>query len=201
VARSATPPAAAREPAVTLVLQIASGIGLASCAGLRAFLPLFAVGVAGRAGWLPLRDGFEWLASTPALVVLGTAVLMEMLADKIPIVDHALDAVAIFVKPMAGAVALASRVATSSPLAAVVLALILGAPIAGGVHLLKAKARLLSTLTTCGLANPVQSTAEDAASVAGCVLCLAVPFVFLALLLLLLILSLRRRSVRPGLLA
>ena len=169
---------------MSLALQIAAGIGLASCAGLRAFLPLLAAGAAGRLGWIELGRGFEWLGSTPALVVLGTAVVAEMLADKLPVVDHALDAAGFFVKPIAGALAMASTQADAGPLAALVLGLILGTPLATGVHAVKAKARLLSTVTTLGHANPAQSAIEDATCVGGCVLSVALPIASVILLIL-----------------
>ena len=168
-----------------LALQIAAGIGLASCAGLRAFLPLFVVGASARAGWLRLGEAFGWLGSTSALVVLGTAVVAEILADKVPVVDHFLDGVGLFVKPVAGTLVMASALSETSPLTATVLGLILGAPAATGVHLVKAKLRLLSTASTLGFANPAQSVVEDAASFAGCVLCIVVPVAALALVLLL----------------
>lgn len=167
-----------------LVLQIAAGIGLASCAGLRAFLPLFVVGTAARAGWLRLGEPFGWLDSTPALVILGTAVVAEILADKVPVVDHVLDGIGFFVKPVAGTIVMASTLSETSPLAATVLGFMLGAPVAAGVHLVKAKTRLLSTVTTLGFANPAQSLAEDTASIAGCLLCVLVPFAALGLVLL-----------------
>jgi hypothetical protein len=180
-----------------LALQIAAGIGLASCAGLRAFLPLFVVGAAARAGWVRLGEAFGWLDSTPALVVLATAVVAEILADKFPVVDHFLDGVGFLVKPVAGMLVMASTLSATSPLAATVLALILGMPVASGVHLVKAKTRFLSTATTLGLANPVQSVVEDVASFAGCVLCILVPVVALGLILLLIaLLWIRRR--KPG---
>ena len=49
-----------------IISQIAMGIGLAACAGLRAFLPLFLLGLAGRFDWVSLSPTFDWLASTPA---------------------------------------------------------------------------------------------------------------------------------------
>ena len=45
-----------------LIVQIAMGVGLAACAGLRAFLPLLVVGVAGKFELVPLSESFEWLA-------------------------------------------------------------------------------------------------------------------------------------------
>src|SRR5512145_91078 len=53
------------------VLQQAMlAIGLASCAGLRAWLPVFAAGLLARFGWLPLDGSFEILKSDAALVTL-----------------------------------------------------------------------------------------------------------------------------------
>ncbi len=178
-----------------LVLQIAAGIGLASCAGLRAFLPLFVVGAAARSGLIQLGGRFGWLESTPALVLLGTAVVVETLGDKYPVVDHLLDGIGLFVKPLAGALVMASTLSETSSLAAVVLAIMLGMPAAAGVHLVKAKTRLVSTATTLGFANPVQSVVEDAVSFVGSLLCVLVPAIVLGLILLILVVILRRSGV------
>ena len=176
-----------------VALQLATGIGLAACAGLRAFLPLLVAGAAARVGWLDLGTDFAWLAATPALVILATATVAEILADKIPAVDHALDAAATVIRPLAGALLVASTLGQASPRMAAILGLIVGAPVAGGLHLLKSKARLITSAATLGIANPAQSAVEDAASLAGCVLCVVLPFLALALLLALGALLLSRR--------
>lgn len=165
-----------------LVAQIASGIGLAACAGLRAFLPLFIVGLAGRLEWIPLTGKFEFLASTPALIIFGVAVLVEILADKIPAVDHFLDSIQTFVKPIAGAVLAASVLAELTPLQASVLGLITGGTVAGTIHFTKANLRLVSSATTVGLANPVLSVIEDVGAFLGSVLALVVPILVVLLL-------------------
>ena len=54
---------------------IALGIGLAAATGFRIFLPLLIAGLAAHFGHLPLSENFGWLASTPALVMLGTGAL------------------------------------------------------------------------------------------------------------------------------
>jgi hypothetical protein len=165
-----------------VVAQVASGIGLAACAGLRAFLPLLVVGLAGRAEWIPLTGKFEWLASTPALVVFGVAVLVEILADKVPVVDHFLDSIQAFVKPIAGAVLAASVLAELTPLQASVVGLVTGGTVAGTIHLTKANLRLVSSATTAGLANPVLSVIEDVGAFLGSVLALVVPVLVVLLL-------------------
>jgi hypothetical protein len=166
-----------------LVAQVASGIGLAACAGLRAFLPLFIVGLAGRFEWIPLTGRFEWVSSTPALVIFGVAVLAEILADKIPVVDHFLDSVQAFVKPIAGAVLAASVLAELTPLQASVLGLITGGTVSGAIHLTKANLRLVSSATTVGVANPVLSVIEDVGAILGSVMALVVPVLLVLLLL------------------
>ena len=90
---------------VSYLVAIAAGIVLASSAGLRAFVPLFAVGVASRTfGW-DVATQMQWLASNTALTCFGIASALEIAADKIPVVDHALDAVHTIIGPIAGALA------------------------------------------------------------------------------------------------
>lgn len=155
------------------------GIGLAACAGLRTFLPLFVVGVAGRLGWLTLAKPFSWLESWPALVTFGVAVVTEILADKIPVVDHILDVLQGFLKPIAGTILVVAVVHDLTPLQATVVGLIAGGSVAGLTHLLKAKIRLLSSSTTAGLGNPVLSVSEDVASAGGSVGAIVSPFLML----------------------
>ena len=189
------------EPSMNLALEIAMGICLAACAGLRAFLPLFVVGVAGRMDWIPLSQNFGWLSSAPALVILGVAVATELIGDKIPIVDHFLDLLQTFVRPAAGAVLAASVLTDLKPLQAALLGLLVGGSTAGLVHLTKAKLRILSTAATFGLGNPVLSVGEDVATIFGSVAALVIPFVMIALIVLgmiLIILAMRRFSVRAS---
>lgn len=172
-----------------LLSQLAMGIGLAACAGLRAFLPLFVVGVAGRLDVIPLTQRFEWLASTPALLVFGVAVITELLADKFPVVDHFLDAVEIWVKPIAGTVLAASVLSELTPLQATVLGVFAGGTAAGTVHVAKAKLRLASTATTLGAGNPVLSFLEDVVAFVGSLTAIVVPLLILLLLLIALTLA------------
>lgn len=182
-----------------LALQVAAGVGLAASAGLRAFLPLLATGVAGRLGWITLSGPFDWLSSTPALVVFGVAVLTEFASDKIPFVDHFLDLLQGFVKPVAGTVLAASMFTHLTPLQATVLGILVGGSTAGAVHLIKAKLRLVSSLFTGGLANPLLSAVEDGLSLTGTALSLLVPVLMIVLVvtMLALLILVARRSA-PG---
>jgi uncharacterized membrane protein len=166
----------------TLAFQVAMGIGLAACAGLRAFLPLLVVSVAGKLGWVPLSDRFEWLASWPAIVVFGVAVVTELLSDKIPLIDNLLDTVQVWVKPIAGALLAVAVLTELEPLPATALGIMAGASSAGIVHIVKAKVRLLSSALTTGLGNPILSVIEDAVALVGSILSVVVPFLIVALL-------------------
>lgn len=167
------------EDGVQLLWEVAMGVGLAACAGLRAFLPLFLLSLAGKLGWVGLARGFDWLASWPALVVFGVAVVTEVLSDKIPLVDNLLDVLQGVIKPGAGTILAASVVTELAPLEAMVLGIIVGGSTAGVVHVAKAKVRLFSSATTAGLGNPLLSAGEDLASFGGSILAMLMPFVFL----------------------
>ncbi len=179
--------------------QLAMGLSLAACAGLRAFLPLLAVGLAARLDWIPLTSHFEWLESVPSLIVFGVAVVAELLADKVPWFDHVLDLVQSFVKPIAGVVAAAAVLHELTPLQGAVLALVLGGGVAGAVHFGKANLRLLSTVSTGGLANPVVSVVEECGAWSLALAAIVAPLVTAAVLLMLLtavVWFVHRRRVR-----
>jgi len=172
------------------------GIALAACAGLRVFLPLFAAGVAARGFDWPLASSMQWLASDAALVTFGVATVVEIAADKIPALDHLLDAAQTFLAPAAGAMLAVSALGDLQTSTAVVLGLVAGAPTALGVHALAATTRVGSSALTAGLGNPVLSVLEDAAASIGVVLAFLIPIVVLASLALLVFAIQRWRRLR-----
>jgi Domain of unknown function (DUF4126) len=155
---------------------VALAITLAAVAGLRAWLPLLVAGVLSRMGVADLGASFGWLGSWPALGLLGGATLFEVAGDKIPVVDHVLDTVGTVVRPLTGTLAAAAAlVHVQDPLVALVIGLVVGAPIALAPHLAKTTLRGVSTGTTAGLANPVLSVLEDGLSLVLTVLAFLVP--------------------------
>jgi hypothetical protein len=158
------------------VAAISLALALAATAGLRAWLPLLVAGVLAKAGVADLGDGFAWLASWPALTLFGLATVLEIAGDKIPALDHALDAVGTFVRPLTGALAAAAvLVQVEDPMIALVIGLLVGAPTALAPHAAKATVRAVSTGTTGGLANPVISFVEDALAIAMAILAFLLP--------------------------
>lgn len=181
---------------------LAMAIALAAVAGLRAWLPLLAAGGLARLGVLDLGQPFQFLASDQALVLFGVATAIELVGDKIPAVDHALDLVGTPLRPAAGALLAASVLGTvSDPLTSIVIGTAVGAPSALVPHAAKSALRAASTATTGGLANPLLSFIEDGISIALFVLAVLVPVLVVALLGLTLYLAsrwLRRRHARTA---
>jgi hypothetical protein len=166
---------------------IALAITLAACAGLRAWLPLFCAGLMGRLGIAHLGDSFSWLHSNAAIGLFGVATVVEMIGDKIPAIDHALDSLGVLVRPLSGAlVAAAVAYHIDNPLWASVFGLAVGAPTAFAPHALKSSVRVGSSVTTMGVANPFLSTAEDMMAIGLAAMAFLVPFAGVALLALLL---------------
>jgi hypothetical protein len=158
--------------ALELVLALAVGVALAACAGLRAFVPLLVTGLLARTGHypVPLQQHLEWLSSTPALVALSIATAVEMIADKVPALDHALDVAQTPVRTVAGAIVAAAAFSKFPTWAAVLLGLTAGGTTAFSVHAAKATVRAGSTVTTGTIANPILSFFEDVVSWVGAVL-------------------------------
>ncbi len=183
----------------TIVPSLAMGIGLAACAGIRAWLPLLMAGGLARWGIIEVGPSFQFIASNRALILFGVATVIEILADKIPAVDHALDSLSTVLRPAAGSLLAASVLwQVSDPLTALALGVAVGAPTSLVPHAAKSLLRAASTTFTGGLANPFISILEDLMAVALFVLTVLIPVVVAAVLLLISLLVVRRLSRRSS---
>lgn len=68
------------------------GIALAATAGLRLFMPFLFVGVMRRCANVPTPEMLDWTTTDAGMHLLLDATVLEVLGDKIPDVDHVLDA-------------------------------------------------------------------------------------------------------------
>jgi hypothetical protein len=162
-----------------IVLAVLLGLGLSASTGLNTFLPLLLLSAAARfhiAG-IELGHRFDWLSSDVAIIVLIVASIVEIIGDKVPAVDHFLDAVGTFIRPLAATVATASVLtgADVNPTVAAVVGLMIGAPTSFGFHTLKAGTRVASSAATFGCANPVLSLIEDVISVSLSLVAIFIP--------------------------
>jgi len=190
------------QPLAEFLPALAMGIALAAAAGLRAWLPLLAAGGLARLGVLQLGATFQFLASDKALAIFGIATVIELVGDKIPAVDHALDAIGTPLRPVIGAVLAASVLGTvTDPLTGALLGVAVGAPTALVPHVAKSALRAVSTTTTAGLANPALSFVEDAITVVLLIGAVLVPVLVVALVAFTLVVAarwLRRRTLAPA---
>jgi uncharacterized membrane protein len=149
----------------SLVLSsLALGLILSLTCGLRAFLAPFAMACAQGLGWVDLGPNLAWIGSPLAIGTFGAAIVIEVLADKIPALDHAMDVMHTVLKPVTGALAAMALMGDTDPVFAAVAALATGGVVAGGTHFTKALVRLGSSTTTAGAGNPILSLLEDLAA-------------------------------------
>lgn len=167
-----------------LFFNVCLGLGLAAACGFRIFVPFLVMSAAAHLGYLGVDGRFEWIGSTPALIVFGVATLMEIGAYYLPWLDNLLDTVAAPTAVVAGVVATASVVTDADPLLKWTLAVIAGGGLAGAVQALTSGARGASTLTTGGLANPIISTFEAGGAFGLAALAIALPVVALLVVVL-----------------
>lgn len=160
--------------------QYALAYALTTTAGVRALLALTAASIAAHVGILHPPDGFAWLGSPWAMWSLGILAVVEILGDKVPLLDHVLHVGQIVGKPAAAAILVGGVVHPPSHQALVTL-MVLGGLNALGIHAAVAAVRGASTATTGGVANPVVSTAEDAGSIGSLVVAFVAPLVAAAL--------------------
>ncbi|WP_430592962.1 DUF4126 domain-containing protein [Humidisolicoccus flavus] len=158
------------------MFEFLTGSGLAAAAGLNAYVPLLAVGVANRffPEALNLPEGWSWLSNGWVLVILVVLLIVEFVADKIPAVDSINDIIQTIVRPTSGGLVFgsssgATSLAVTDPAAFFQsnqwVPIVVGVVIALAVHGTKAAARPAANLATLGVAAPLVSTAEDAASI------------------------------------
>jgi hypothetical protein len=185
-------------------------LGLGFASGVNAYLPLLAFAVAVR--WLHLytvNAHFAFITSNWFMIILAILVLLDFVADKIPLIDHSWDAVNTVIRPLAGAlVAAASSQQVTLPVSMGALSLnlssatsaaagdihitgvgliifaLLGGALAALAHFSKATTRLVSTVTTAGFFNIILSFCEDILVVLLVLISLFVPAIMLILLLL-----------------
>ena len=179
------------------MLEVLTGSGLAASAGLNAYIPLLLMGLLSRyTDLVELPSGWQWLGNGWVVLILAVLLAVEVVADKVPVVDHVNDVVQTVVRPTAGGLAFGAgagseTVTVSDPDTFFSthqwVPVVVGVLIALGVHLLKAAARPVINATTAGVGAPVASTAEDATSVIMSVVALLLPVLVLVFLVALVI--------------
>lgn len=185
------------------VVQVMMGIGLAACCGLRAWMPLLIAGLLARSGYVPVSPAFAFLTRTDALIVFSVATVLELIGDKVIVIDHILDAIGTFVRPAAGTVLASAMVTRMDPVAATTLGLIAGGGTAFTMHAGKAVLRTKCSVLAHfhgGTGNAALSTLEDVVALCGVFLAAYFPVIafLITLPILILMIWMIRSFVRKG---
>ena len=159
----------------------AVGVLLAWLAGVRVYLTVFGVGLAGVLGWLELPEALQVTTSPWVLGVSGVLALVEFFTDKIPGVDSAWDLLQTLARIPAGAFLAAAALSPDGELGVGMLAT--GAGVALASHMLKAGSRAMLNTSPEPVSNLAASGSEDVVVVGALGLALAWPWLALALVL------------------
>jgi len=171
-----------------VLLGVFSAFGLSASAGLNAYIPLLVVGVIAHyfPKTLTLSQPYDLIANPWILILLGILVIIEMIADKVPAVNHINDLIQTVIRPAAGAIAFAASAKVVTDIHPL-LALSAGLLMAGGVHVVKAAAvRPAVTASTAGAGNIPVSIAEDMVSFVASVFAILLPILMGSILIILL---------------
>lgn len=174
------------------MLELLTGAGLAAAAGLNAYIPLLAMGLASRFDWVEMPAGWLWLENEWVMLILGVLFVLEIVADKVPAVDTVNDFIQTVVRPASGGIVFAGGIGTSTVAvddpatffeSGQWVPVLVGIGLALAVSLGKSAIRPAANMVTGGAAAPVLSTAEDGASVALVVLAFVAPALVLIALI------------------
>ena len=174
-------------------MEVLTGFGLATAAGLNAYIPLLALGLLSRfTDLVTLPHGWAWLENGWVMTIVAALLVVEIVADKIPALDSINDAVQTFVRPTAGGIVFGSG--TAAQTSAVTdpgafaqsgqwIPIAIGVVTALVVSLTKSTVRPAANVATAGMAAPVLSTVEDITSVGLVFLAILVPVLVLVAVL------------------
>jgi hypothetical protein len=166
-------------------VELLTGFGLATAAGLNAYIPLLALGLLSRfTDLVTLPHGWAWLENGWVMTIVAALLVVEVVADKVPALDSINDAIQTFVRPTAGGIVFGSGTAAQTSAVADPgafaqsgqwIPVVIGVVTALVVSLTKSTVRPAANVATAGMAAPVLSTVEDVFSVGLVFLAILVP--------------------------
>ena len=168
-----------------IITAIAIGIGLSASCGFRVFVPMLIASVAAKMNLFPVTEGFQWLASWPAIISFGTATVAEILAYYIPFVDNLLDTITTPLAVGGGTILLTSVLPIDNELLRWISGFIFGGGAAATVQGGTVLTRLASTKLTAGTGNAVVATGEHAAAFGTSLLSLFIPLLISSVVIIL----------------
>lgn len=183
----------------SLLASLGLGAGLSGFSGLRAFLPVGLAGLISRYGLFGAFDlagtRFEILENPWVIATLLVLAVLEIIGDKIPLLDSALDLIAWPVRIAAGAVLFGAALAQQDP-GVTVAGMVGGGAIAATANAVKSIVRPASTVAGGGTLNPFISFFEDVTAALGTLVVMLLPVLGLLLVAFLIFLVYRVRKIK-----
>lgn len=161
-------------------------LGFSFAAGVNLYATVAILGLASRYGWVTLPPQYAVFDNN---WIIGTALVMyvvEFVADKIPWLDSAWDAVHTFIRPVGGALIAVTTLGDASPAVTTIVGL-LGGAVAASSHASKAGTRAVANTSPEPFSNWILSLSEDAFVVGLGLVALKYPLVALAVTVILLV--------------
>jgi hypothetical protein len=166
------------------LISLMLGISLSAACGFRVFVPLLVMSAASVLGHIDLPSNFDWIESDQALLLFAAASVLEVAGYYIPWFDHILDVLSTPAAIIAGTIVTASTAPdTMNPLIQWTTALVAGGGAAGLTKGMSNILRVISTMISGGLTNPVIATIELGLAILLAVLAVSVPAVALMLVI------------------
>ena len=168
--------------AVESVVWFGLGVGLASVAGVRAFVPLALFALFARLGFIVPPDLLGLQTDWTVVGVFSALAVVEIVLDKFRVLDPGFSYAMVVVRGLAGAALFETMFEPGTLLdASAAPGLVLGAGIAALVAVLKLIARPSSSTESAGVSTAFLSGLEDVVAVLSGVVGLFLPFVPLLL--------------------
>jgi len=174
-----------------LIISAFLGIGLAAAVGFRIFLPFLVMSLAAQFGVMDLSSGFDWIGTRAAVILFGTASIIEIMAYYIPWFDNLLDSITAPLAMVCGSLVMASTMVEIEPWIKWTLAVIAGGGTAGLIKGTSTTTRAVSSVTTAGIGNPLVATIEAIGSIGLSVLSIFIPVLAVLVVLVLVLLIIK----------
>jgi hypothetical protein len=167
-----------------------TGSGLAAAAGLNAWIPFLLVAVLARTtDLIQLPTAYGWVSSGWAIGFGALLLMIELILDKIPVVDHLNDLISTAIRPTVGGLISSATFSAqnldntewmrNNPWAGAVI----GVLIAGVTHATKSAVRPVVNLSTAGFGAPIISSIEDVGAVFLSVIAIFAPVLVILVLI------------------
>ncbi len=170
-----------------LLTTLGTAMGSAWLSGINLYATVVTLGVLQRFELVKLPGGLHVLGEWWLIGLAGAFYLIEFVADKIPAVDSAWDAIHTFIRVPAGAILAATAFAEFDP-AVKAVAMIVGGGIALSSHGTKAATRLAANTSPEPVSNIALSIGEDIFAFGSTVLMAFFPVLILIVVAIFLIL-------------